>query len=88
MSGTKLLFRELDVSQKGEIRLGDNKYMQVEGKGTVAIKTSQGYVKIHYDVQYVPNLSHNLLSVGQLMDSGYSLLFDGGCCSIQDKKSG
>ncbi|XP_010267663.1 PREDICTED: uncharacterized protein LOC104604813 [Nelumbo nucifera] len=88
MSRTKSLFKELDESQKSEVRLGDNKQMQVEGKCTIAIKTSQGNVKLLHDVQYVPNLAHNLLSVGQLMDGGYSILFDDGCCSVQDKKKG
>ena len=41
MSGTKSLFKELDESLKSEVRLGDNKQMNVEGKGTVAIKTSR-----------------------------------------------
>ncbi|XP_010277694.1 PREDICTED: uncharacterized protein LOC104612075 [Nelumbo nucifera] len=88
MSGTKSLFKELDKSQKSEVRLGDNKQMQVEGKCTIAIKTSQGNVKLLHDVQYIPNLAHNLLSVGQLIDGGYSILFDDGCCSVQDKKTG
>ena len=33
MSRTKSLFKELDESQKSEIRLGDNKKIQVAGKG-------------------------------------------------------
>ncbi|WKA12164.1 hypothetical protein VitviT2T_029580 [Vitis vinifera] len=32
-------------------------------------------------------LTQNLLSVGQLMVSGYSILFDGATCVIKDKKS-
>lgn len=35
-----------------------------------------------------PNLAHNLLSVGQLMDGGYSILFDDNSCYVKDKKSG
>ena len=52
--------------------------MQVEGKGTIAIKTLQGDVKLLYDVQFVPCLAHNLLSVGQLMISEYKVVFDVG----------
>ena len=62
--------------------------MKVEGKGTIAIKTSQGSVKLLHGVQYVPNLAHNLLSVGQLLDGGYSILCNDGFCSVYDKKSG
>ena len=46
----------------------------MEGNGTVAIKTIQGNVKILQGVQYVPTLGHNLLSAGQLMKGGFSIL--------------
>jgi len=36
---------------------------------------------------FVPSLSHNLLSIGQLMISGYSIFFDDGVCTIKNKKS-
>ena len=88
MTGTKSLFRELDESHKLTVRLGDDKPMQVEGKGTVALETDCGKVKFLHDVFFVSSLSHNLLSVGQLMFSGYSILFDGDTCVIRDKKSG
>ena len=38
------------------------------------------------NVLYVPQINQNLVSVGQLMESGYSLLFDNGVCVIKDKK--
>jgi len=60
----------------------------VEGKHITIIKTSQGNVKLINDVQYAPSLAYSLLSVGQLLNAGYSLLFDDGCCSVYDKKSG
>lgn len=88
MAGTKSLFKKLDESQKLDVTLGDNKHIQVKGKGTVSIKTSQGIAKIVHDVMHVPSLSHNQLSVGQLLNSGYSTLFDDNCCTIRDKKSG
>ncbi|KAJ0028774.1 hypothetical protein Pint_36322 [Pistacia integerrima] len=60
--------------------------MQVEGKGTVAINNGHGNVKLLYSVYFIPHLSQNLLSVGQLMASGYSILFDDVSCVIRDKK--
>ena len=54
----------------------------------VAIKTSNGKVKLLHDVQYVPSLAHNLLSVEQLMGSGYSILLDDEACVIKEKKLG
>ena len=59
--------------------------MTVDGKGTIALKTYHGNVKLLHDVQYVPCLSHNLLGVGQLMNYGYFILFYDNSCRIQDK---
>ncbi|KAG6419222.1 hypothetical protein SASPL_121438 [Salvia splendens] len=87
MSGSRSLFKDLDEKQKGEVRLGDDKQVSIEGRGTVAIKTVQGDVKLMQDVQYVPNLAHSLLSVGQLMASGYSIMFDKKTCAIVDKNA-
>lgn len=86
MSSMKSLFRDLDESLKIEVRLGDDKQVHDEGKGTIAIKTVHYNVKLLYDVQYVPTLAHNLLSVGKLMTSGHSVVFDGNACAINDKK--
>uniref|UniRef100_A0A3Q7HIM5 Uncharacterized protein n=1 Tax=Solanum lycopersicum TaxID=4081 RepID=A0A3Q7HIM5_SOLLC len=88
MSGTKSLFKDLDESKKSDVRLGDNKKVQVEGEGTVSIMISQGNTKILEDVMFVPSLSHNLLSIEQLMISGYSISFDDGVCTIKNKKFG
>ena len=37
---------------------------------------------------FVPDLGYNLLSVGQLMTRGHSVLFDDNTCVITHKKSG
>lgn len=58
----EMMFKELDESKKSEIRIGDNKLMPVDGKGTIGIKTTSDNVKFLNDVQYVPNLAHNLES--------------------------
>lgn len=59
--------------------------MQVEGKGTVAVETSYGKVKLLVDVFFVPHFAHSLLSVGQLMADGYAILFNNGECIIKNK---
>lgn len=53
----------------------------------MCVKTKSGTNKFIHDVYYVPGLAHNLLSVGQLMNKGYSVLFDGNICEIKSKKS-
>lgn len=70
MSSARELFENLDESQKIKVRLGDDKEIQVQGKGTVALAATGGRTKLLHNMQYVPVLAYNLLSVGQLLASG------------------
>ena len=49
MCSNKEMFKELDESRKIQVRLGDDKSIQVEGKGTVAVKDGHGNTKLIYD---------------------------------------
>jgi len=73
MTGHKDLISNLDTSATTTISLGDNHLVKASGKGVVPILTKHDEVKNIYDVYYVPNLKHNLLSVGQLMVHGYDI---------------
>jgi len=63
MIGTNSLFKKLDETQKIILQLGNKRDMQVEGKGTMDFSTTHGKVKKLHDVQFIPNLGYNLLSV-------------------------
>ncbi|KAK3012795.1 hypothetical protein RJ639_008022 [Escallonia herrerae] len=67
MTGTRSMFKEFDESFKKLIWLGDDKKIEVGGKGTVAVKNSHRKVKLLHDVLFALSLAHNLLSVGKLM---------------------
>ncbi|KAJ4807357.1 polyprotein [Rhynchospora pubera] len=86
MTGYKDQFTTLDESFKHHVKLGDNKSIQVEGKGTVSVSTTSG-MRYLYNVYYIPKLSQNLLSIGQLTENGYSVMFEGSTCIIKDKCS-
>ena len=45
----------------------------------------KGSGKQIHDIIYISDLEENLLSVGQLMENGYSLVFRDNCCRIYDK---
>ncbi|KAJ0480158.1 putative RNA-directed DNA polymerase [Helianthus annuus] len=75
MMGHRQLFKSLD-KVKSNVRMGNGKAIQVEGKGVVKLEVSKGRLKVLHDVQFSSELGYNLLSVGQLMRCGYSLLFD------------
>ncbi|TYK21566.1 Retrovirus-related Pol polyprotein from transposon TNT 1-94 [Cucumis melo var. makuwa] len=75
MTSLKPVFKELNEGEKLKVELGNGKELQVEGKGTVGIETHHGN-RILTNVQYGLDIGYNLLSVGQLMESGHSILFD------------
>ena len=65
----------IDTYATTTISLGDDHLVKASEKGVVPVLTKHGEVKNIYDVYYVPNLKHNLLSVGQLMTHGYDINF-------------
>jgi gag-polypeptide of LTR copia-type/Integrase core domain/GAG-pre-integrase domain len=87
MTGLKHLFKELDENYKLDVKFGNDKKMQVEGKGTIAIQTKKNGMKFLQDVYFIPELTQNLLSIGQLMKNGYKILFERDVCTIRDGSS-
>ena len=70
------------------MKLGVDKEIQVSGEGTVAFETSHGQFNLLDKVHYVHNLAYNLLSFGQLILSGYSVLFSNEACYTKDAETG
>lgn len=86
MTGDENIFKEIDRSVKSQVKLGNGELVEVEGKGTIAVNTKKG-TRFIRDVLLVPKLDTNLLSVGQMMERGYSLYFNGDSCKIYDNKN-
>ena len=77
------LFKELDTSVISKMQIGNEDYIDVKGKGTMAIKSSSS-TKLIKDVFFVPNISQNLLIVGQLLEKGFKIIFETNHCQIKD----
>ena len=58
--------------------------VDAKGKGTISINMKGCRKQIH-DVLYVPDWEENLLSVGQLMENCYSLVFRDNYWKIYEK---
>ena len=84
MSYKEEWFKNLDKSLYTKVKIGNGAYMEVQGKGDVVFKTDQG-TKIIHNVLFVPSLCENLLSVGQMLDKGYTLNFSNKVCTIVDE---
>ncbi|CAL9020712.1 unnamed protein product, partial [Prunus brigantina] len=86
MSGNENIFLNVDTSATPNIKMGNGAIVEAKGKGRIAVKTKKGLKQIH-DVLLVLKLSQNLLSVGQLVENGYRLVFQDGACIIYDKNA-
>ena len=73
----------MDKSQVSKVRISNGDLIVVEGKGTVAIESCAG-TKLIYDVSYVPEIHQNLLSVGQLIEKGFKVIFENKHYLIKD----
>jgi hypothetical protein len=58
--------------------------VKVKGKGAIEVETLSG-TKTLKNVLCVPQINQNLVSVGQLIESGYSIIFNDRVCDIKDK---
>jgi hypothetical protein len=85
MTADLRLVKDLDTSFLFKVRVGNGEYMKVEGKGAIEVETISG-TKTLKNMLYVPKINQNLVSVGQLLESDYSLSFNDGMCDIRDKK--
>jgi len=77
------LFTELDRNVISKVKIGNGTHLKVEGKGTVTIETHSRF-KLISNVLYVYEIHQNLLSVSQLLDIGYKVLFEDKSCVIED----
>ena len=82
MGGYTLLF-SFKRKEGGQLTFGDNSKGNIFGYGIVSNITSS-YIE---NVQLVDNLKHNLLSISQLYDKGYRIIFDSSSCKIEDTTS-
>jgi hypothetical protein len=77
MIGNKKLFVKLDENVKGTISFGNDNEGDVMGKCTISIRVKNGKMMYVQDTLFVPNLSHNLISTGQLNSNNYKTVFEG-----------
>ncbi|KAB2632110.1 hypothetical protein D8674_028357 [Pyrus ussuriensis x Pyrus communis] len=86
MTSREDLLVDIDRKVKAKVQVGTGVLVEVEGKGTLIIETIKGrrYIK---EVMLVPGLAENLLSVGQMTEHGYFLLFGDYKVDVFDDRS-
>ncbi|RDX70429.1 hypothetical protein CR513_50321, partial [Mucuna pruriens] len=83
MAKDKSLFKDIDNFVKVKVQLENDTVVELKGKSTVMVERKEG-TRFIKDVLLVPNLKENLLSIGQMMEIGYALHFEGDICTIYD----
>ncbi|KAL2342497.1 hypothetical protein Fmac_003782 [Flemingia macrophylla] len=73
MTGHIEWFYEIDMSTKRKISFADGRAVMAEGIGKIAIRREDGRKIIISEVLYVPQMKSILLSLGQLLEKGYSV---------------
>jgi len=83
MTHDKDMFVKLDRTHSSKVRIGNGEYIEVKGISDIAINARSG-IKIISDVLYVPEINQNLLSIGQLLEKGYVVVFKDKTCEVFD----
>ncbi|XP_074333985.1 uncharacterized protein LOC141671603 [Apium graveolens] len=73
-TGLRSMFEELDKTVAGEVRFGDGSTVQIQGKGSVFFTTEDGKKCMLREVYFTPRLCNNIISLGQLSESGSKTL--------------
>src|SRR4051812_45106247 len=82
MTGDISLFVEFQAKKKGFVTYGDNNRGAILGKGSVGNPSTTTIT----DVLLVEGLKHNLLSISQLCDKDFKVLFTNSGCTIEHTK--
>ena len=70
MIGDTSLFTAIEWKDGGYVRFGDNSQVKIVATGTIGIPPTT-----IENVSLVRGLEHNLLSISQLCDKGYKMVF-------------
>lgn len=83
MCNSPVMFESLEDT-KTTITVADDRTMTCDGKGIVKLKIGENHGTMK-DVLLVNSLGHNLLSVSQLTDNNFLVVFDKDLCTIKKK---
>jgi len=80
MTGDKSKFAKLELKEESFLTYGDNNKGRILGSGVISNEDS---FNIH-NVLLVEGLKHNLISISQLCDKGFKVVFEPNHCLIYD----
>ena len=78
MTGDKSKFLNISFKQEGHVTYWDNNKGRILGRESIGDKD----ILVIHDVLYVEGLKHNLLSISQLCDKEFQVIFKTNTCEI------
>ena len=78
MMGRKHMFQSLELKAGGYVGFEGNQKGKIIGSGTIG----NDYLPSITNVLLVDRLMHNLLSISQLSDNGYDIIFNQKYCKV------
>jgi hypothetical protein len=85
MTGDRAKFRDLDESITGSVKFGDASTLKIQGKGSILFSCKNGDQWLLQDVYYIPSLCCNMVSLGELTETGHRVVMDEDVLEVFDK---
>jgi hypothetical protein len=85
MTGARGTFSELDSDICGTVRFGDGSIVEIEGRDTTLFTCKSGEHRALTGVYYIPRLTTNILSLGQMDEAGCRLDINAGLLQVFDQ---
>jgi hypothetical protein len=85
MTGIKEVFTDLDLDVVGTVRFGDGSVVRIEGCGTILFTCKNGEHRPLTNAYYIPRLTANIVSCGQLDEDGFQIYIEDGVMRIHDE---
>ena len=84
LTGNKKWLVDFDSGKSTKIICVVDKYLNVEGMENVKIILNNGKAAVIQNVWYVPDMKSNLMSVGQLVEKGFSVTMKDNLLKLYD----
>jgi hypothetical protein len=86
MFGCWAAFTKIDTMVLSTVHFSDDSVAWIDGRGTVAFMCRNSESQSFHDVYFIPRLTTNIVSVGQLDEIGYKI--DIGTCMMKIREPG
>lgn len=86
MSGEEASFSELDRHVTGTVKFGDRSVVDIRGRGSVLFTDHAGGHRVLSGVYFIPRLKSNIISIGQLDQTGCRSEIEHGVFTLYDQQ--